>query len=99
MSASHPNNTESKPYEVKCINNAIPVMAVSSNEARVSIPSRKVSNGAPGTSPVTGAHAESIVSVPISAAGDACCFSEDMGSNVLEDKTPLSKDESIRSIK
>jgi hypothetical protein len=45
--ASHSNNTENKPYGLKCITNAILIMAVSSNEWEVvNLPSREGGDGA-----------------------------------------------------
>ena len=69
---------------------------MSSNEARVSLPIPEGGGGEPRSRPVTGTHEECIVSVPISAAGNAGSYSsEDMDRTVLEDvqvKTPPSND-------
>ena len=74
-----------------------PLTAVSSNEARVSLPSREGGGREPRSRPFTGAHEECIVSVPISAAGNPGCYSsEDMDGTVLEDETLPSNDRYIR---
>jgi hypothetical protein len=92
---SHSSNAENEPY--KCGSNTTPT-AVSSNEARVSLPSHEGSGEEPRSSPVTGAE-ECIVSVPISATGNTGCYSsEDMDRTALEGvevKTPPSDDRYI----
>jgi hypothetical protein len=96
---SHSNNAENVPYSLTCGSNTTPTV-VSSNEARVSLPSREGSGGEPKSRPVTGAHEECVISVPISATGNAVCYSsEDMDRTVLEDvqvKTSPSNDISIK---
>ena len=93
--ASHSNYGESN---LKCSSNAAPT-AVSSDEARVSLPSREGSSGEHSSRPVTGAREECVVSVPISAAGNAVRYSsEDIDRTVFEDvqvKAPPSNDRSI----
>lgn len=65
----------------------------------MSLPSRESSDGEPRSRPVTRARGESIVTAPISAAGNAeCCFSEDMDKTMFEDmqvKSPPSIPESV----
>ena len=59
---------------------------LSSKEVRVSIPSHESSNGEPGSLPVMRTRGESIVTAPISTAGNAeCCFSEDTDKTMFED--------------
>jgi hypothetical protein len=78
----------------------IPTTAMSSNEARVSLPSLEGSGGEPKSRPVTGAQ-KSVASVPISAAGNAECYSsEDMDRTALEDvqvKAPPSRQRGLSS--
>jgi hypothetical protein len=98
---SHSNDAENDSYSLKRGSNTTP-KAVSSNEVRVSLSSHAGSGGEPRSRPVTEAQ-ECIVSVPISDAGNAGCYSsEDMDRSVLEDlqvKAPPSNDRSIGSIK
>ena len=80
---SHSNNGDNEPY--KFGSNTTPT-ALSSNEARVSLPSLEDSGGEPGSRSAKGAHEECIISIPISDAGNAGCYSSgDMDRALLED--------------
>ena len=95
VTAAHSNNAKNELYRLKRLSNAVPTTAVSSvgvrrpvssKEVRVSLPSRKSSDGEPRSRPVTRTRGESIVTAPISATGNAeCCFSEDMDKTMFED--------------
>jgi hypothetical protein len=101
--SSHSNHAENEPYRLKRLSNAVPTTAVSSVGARRPVSSKEVrvnlpsSDGEPRSRSVTKARGESIVSAPISAAGDAeCCFSDDMDRSMLEEvKAPPSIPESV----
>ena len=98
--ASHSNNAENESHCLKCGSSTTPTV-MSSNEARVSLLSHEGSGGEPRSRPVTGVPKDCIVSVPISAAGNAGCYSSDrMDRTVFEGmevRTPPYV--SIRSIK
>ncbi|KAF8332167.1 hypothetical protein F5887DRAFT_1175202 [Amanita rubescens] len=93
--ASHSNPAENDPYRLKRLNTS--VRPGSSKEVRISLPNRELEDGSePDFStrsiPVTRGRGESIVSAPISAAGNAeCGFSDDMDRTMMEDVKVRSK--------
>ena len=106
--ASHSNNAGHEPYRLKRLSDAVSTTAISSvgtgrpvpsKEVRVSLPSRKSSDGEPGPLPVMRDHRDSVVNAPTSAAGYAeWRFLQDTEKIVLNDvqaKAPPSIPENL----